>query len=122
MRSLLWGLLIFGPALHSVAASEPSVRSPGDMTVEERAAIVGKMNAYHRCVYEAAMARVDAVADVRQAADEGLAACTDTADALSQLIESYRFGPDFAGQFVQHARRQAVHALLPELAMRKSGH
>lgn len=106
--------------LATAVAEESPYRSPADMSVEERTAVMNRINDYHRCVYEAAMARVDELPDIRQAADEGMAACDDAALAIGELVEGYSFEPGFAEQLVNHARHRAVHKLMPELAVRKS--
>lgn len=45
-------------------------RSPGDMTVEERAEMMKSTNDYNNCVYQQAIAKVDAEPDIRRVADE----------------------------------------------------
>ena len=96
-------------------------RSPGDMSMEERTAMMSGVSAYNTCVYKEAMARVDKLPDIRQAADEAMTACKDSIDKLRALIEGYGFEPGFGEQFTHHAQSRAARTLLPELAIRKSG-
>ncbi|HMM77708.1 MAG TPA: hypothetical protein PJ986_18545 [Gammaproteobacteria bacterium] len=108
-----------GHAGLAAADDAAAYREPSDMKVEERMAIMQRMNDYHGCVYREAMARVDKLPDIRQAADEGMAACQGPLDALQETIEAYRFSPQFGEQFVHHAQSRAVKMLLPELSLRK---
>jgi len=102
-------------------ASETAYRSPGDMTMEERTAMMSGVSDYNGCVYKEAMARVDKLPDIRQAADEAMAACKNRIDSLRALIDGYGFEPGFGEQFTHHAQSRAARTLLPELAIRKSG-
>ena len=123
--SLRGALLLAATALSSstLAAADAAnaPRDPSDMTPAERMAIMQRMNDYQVCVYKEAMARVDALPDIRQAADEGMSACQAALDSLQETIESYRFSPEFSEQFAHHAQSRAVKMLLPELSMRKGG-
>lgn len=103
----------------AAAGDATAYREPGDMTVAERMTIMQRMNDYQVCVYREATARVDEFPDIRQAADEGMAACRSALDALQETIEAYRFSPQFGEQFVHHAQSRAVKMLLPELSLRK---
>lgn len=103
------------------AAAEEKYRSPGDMTVEERAAMMQGVSDYNNCVYREGLAKVDEFPDIRQAADAAMEACSGSIDALRAKIESFRFEPAFGDHFVQHARSRAAKNLIPELALRKSG-
>jgi hypothetical protein len=105
----------------AVYAAETPHRSPGDMSPEERVTIMQRVNDYQGCVFRESMARVDALPDIRQAADEGMSACKAVLDELRQAIEGFGFEPGFAEQFTRHAQNQAVHRLIPELSMRKGG-
>lgn len=106
----------------AAAAVEPvSYREPSEMTVEERTAIMQRMNDYNGCVYKEAMARVDSMPDIRQAADEGMSACQATLDTVGKTIAGFNFGPEFAEQFLHHTQTRAVKMLMPELSMRKGG-
>ncbi len=119
------GLVLVSDAMaqDSQPAAEASTtyRSPGDMSMEERTAMMSGVSEYNSCVYEEAMARVDKFPDIRQAADEAMAACKDRIDKLRALIEGYGFEPGFGEQFTHHAQSRAARTLLPELAIRKSG-
>lgn len=105
----------------AAADDATAYREPSDMTPEERIAIMQRMNEYHGCVYKEAMARVEKLPDIRQAADQGMAACQSGLDALQETIEGYRFSPEFGEQFTHHAQSRAVKMLLPELSLRKGG-
>lgn len=119
---MLLGILVAGViacAAHATDGDASDFREPDTMTADERQAIMQRMNDYHGCVYREAMARVDQLPDIRQAADEGMTACQAALDTLQETIASYRFSPAFGEQFVHHAQSRAVKMLLPELSMRK---
>ncbi len=103
------------------ADEAPQYRNPGEMTVEERSAIMQRVNDYNTCVFRESMARVDALPDIRQAADEGLGACKASLDAVREEILGCGFEPAFAEQFARHSQNRAVHRLIPELSLRKGG-
>jgi|LNFM01.1.fsa_nt_gb hypothetical protein len=103
------------------AAAPPEYREPSEMTVEERSTIMQRMNDYNGCVYKEAMARVDKLPDIRQAADEGMSACQGTLDTVEQAIAGFNFSPEFAEQFLHHTQSRAVKMLMPELSLRKGG-
>jgi hypothetical protein len=113
--------LVLGAPLSVTAADTAGSRDPSDMTVEERTAIMTRVNDYNGCVYKESMARVDALPDIRQAADEGMTACQATLDSISETIASFDFEPGFADQFVRHTQSRAVRMLIPELSLRKGG-
>jgi len=94
-------------------------RSPGDMTVEERREMMQGVADYNGCVYKEAMARVEALPDIRQAADQAMEACKPTIEKLKTTIEKQGFEAGFAEQFTHHTQSRAVKTLLPELALRK---
>jgi len=102
------------------AAETASHRDPSEMTVEERKAIMQRMGEYHGCVYKEAMARVDQLPDIRQAADEGMTACQVTLDKVGEAIADFNFSPAFAEQFLHMAQTRAAKMVIPELALRKS--
>ena len=116
---LVVGACLSGPALAEPAPAAAG-RSPGDMTVDERRVMMQGVADYNACVYKEAMAKVDALPDIRQAADQAMSACEDTIDSLKERIEGYGFEAGFAEQFTHHAQSRAVRTLLPELALRKS--
>jgi len=113
--------LFIGAPLSAAAADTPAARDPSSMTVEERTAIMTRVNDYNGCVYRESMARVEALPDIRQAADEGMTACQDALDAVSETIASFNFEAGFADQFVRHTQSRAVRMLIPELSLRKGG-
>jgi hypothetical protein len=104
-----------------VAEDTTDYRSPADMTVEERAAMMQGVNDYNGCVYKQGVAEVDKFPDVRQAADAAMMTCEKELDKLRELITGNHFEPGFAEQFVNHAKSRAARMLLPELAIRKGG-
>ena len=101
------------------AASE--FRSPADMTVDERRAIMERVTSYNLCVHDAAMKAVDGVDDIRKAADSALGSCKGKLDDIADRITGFKFDPGFARQFTTQIRNTAVHKLLPELVMKKTG-
>ncbi|MSR15672.1 MAG: hypothetical protein EXR86_14185 [Gammaproteobacteria bacterium] len=114
-------LAAFAPEMFAEeAAITPSYRSPGDMTVDERTAMMSLVGEYNNCVYQEGVAQVDKFADIRQAADAAMEACENTVNKLRATIDSYGFEPGFSEQFVHHAQSRAARTLLPELAIRKS--
>ena len=116
--TLVMGVWAGGAALAEETAAPG--RSPGDMTVEERRVMMQGVADYNACVYKEAMAKVDALPDIRQAADQAMSSCEETIDKLKEKIEGYGFEAGFAEQFTHHAQSRAVRTLLPELALRKS--
>ena len=103
------------------AHAETSYRDPGDMKEEERIAMMGKTNDYNKCVYTESMANVDAMPDIRQAADEAMKKCTPVIDELKAMVVKAGFDPGFGEQFAHSAQNRVVKMLLPELALKKSG-
>jgi len=114
-------VLILGAPLSVSAGEADGSRDASDMTVEERTAIMTRVNEYNGCVYKESMARVDALPDIRQAADEGMTACQGRLDAVSETITGFDFEAGFADQFVRHTQSRAVRMLIPELSLRKGG-
>lgn len=107
-------------AVNAEESTTPAYRSPADMTVEERTAIMGLVGEYNGCVYKEGMARVKDFPDIRQAADAAMGACDKAIHALHEKIESFHFEPAFGDHFTHHAQARAARTLLPELAMKKS--
>ncbi|MEQ8231795.1 MAG: hypothetical protein RLW61_15755 [Gammaproteobacteria bacterium] len=101
-------------------ADAAAARSPGDMTVEERAEMMRQANAYNTCVYEQAIAQVDADPDIRRVADLAMGACENHLDDLGTTITGWGMPPYFAEGFTRTVRDRAVHRLMPELAIRKA--
>ncbi|MGE0336294.1 MAG: hypothetical protein AB7Q76_13485 [Gammaproteobacteria bacterium] len=117
----LAGALYAGLMMLSTQVAAGDYRSPGDMTLEERSAMMQLVGEYNACVYRAGMEKVDAFPDIRQAADAAMEACENLSLKLRQTIDGYNFEPGFGEQFVHHARSRAAKSLLPELALRKGG-
>lgn len=105
-----------------VIAAEKTYRDPGDMTEQERGQLMAMSNQYNKCVYKESMARVEALPDIRQAADQGMGACKPVIDGLKSLVAKAGFDPGFGEHFARSAQNRAVKMLIPELALRKSGH
>jgi hypothetical protein len=101
------------------AGAEATPRSAGDLTVEERTRMMQGANAYHRCVYDQAMANVDTDPDIRRIADLALGHCEPELDALRALITGWGVETYFAEGFTRNVRERATHQLLPELAVEK---
>ena len=68
------------------------------------------------------MALVDTLPDIRQAADDAMKKCQPVIDELKSLVTKAGFDPGFGTQFAHSAQSRAVRMLIPELALRKSGH
>lgn len=101
--------------------AEDGTRSPGDLNAEERIEMMQLANAYHTCVYNTAMAGIDAHEDIRQIADQAMGECDDRLGTLGETISGWGFPRGFAEGFTRSVRDRAVHQLLPELAVRKGG-
>jgi len=108
------------PAADDVTDPGDAARSPGDMTVEERGEMMRQANAYNTCVYEQAMAQVDADPDIRRVADLAMGACEGQLDTLGSTILGWGMPDYFAQGFTRTVRDRAVRKLVPELAIRKS--
>ena len=123
-RAVLPLLLILACASGSLRANETQApagdeRSPGDMTVEERAEMMKSTKDYNNCVYQQAIAKVDAEPDIRRVADDALGACEPTLEALRGKIRGWKFPDYFATGFARTVRDRAARNILPELATRK---
>ena len=112
--------LLLGGGL--AAQAETNYRDPGDMKEEERIAMMGKTNEYNKCVYTKSMAAVENLPDIRQAADQAMTACRPVIDELKALVVKAGFDPGFGDQFAHSAQNRVVKMLMPELALKKSGH
>jgi hypothetical protein len=97
-------------------------RDPGGMTEAERSELMTKTNQYNTCVYKESMALVDSLPDIRQAADSAMKKCQPVIDEMKSLVTKAGFDPGFGSQFAHSAQNRAVRMLIPELALRKSGH
>ena len=117
---LVLGLLpVIAPAEDSTAV--PGERSPGDMSVEERAQMMQATNVYNNCVYKQATDKVNSDPDIRRIADGALGACEPQLDALQKLIRDWKFPEYFAAGFARTVRERAARNILPELASKKGG-
>jgi hypothetical protein len=120
-QKLGWALALCVLSTSAIAA-EIQYRDPGDMTEGERAGVMAKTNQYNTCVYKESMALVDTLPDIRQAADGAMKKCQPVIDDLKSLVANAGFDPGFGTQFAHSAQNRAVRMLIPELALRKSGH
>lgn len=102
------------------AADLPTVRSPGDMTVDERVTMMNSANDYNTCVYTEALERLDADPDIRRIADLAMGYCQPQLEDLRASIQTWGFDGHFAEGFTRNVRDRAARKLLPELAIRKS--
>ncbi|MGR8920527.1 MAG: hypothetical protein ACU85V_12995 [Gammaproteobacteria bacterium] len=118
MTKSLIGTALWAAAL-SAGAVETAARSPGDMTVEERMEMMSAANGYSTCVYEAALAQIDASPDIRQIADMAMGDCRGHLDSLGERITGWGFPEGFADGFTRNVRDKAARKILPELAIRK---
>lgn len=116
----LGAMLVLGTALQ-VRAEESQFRDPGSMREEERAQVMSYMNDYNGCVYKEAMARVEKLPDIRQAADQGMEACKSKLQEMKDTLGKAGFEPGFGEQFAHSTQMRAVRMLMPELALKKSG-
>lgn len=96
-------------------------RSPGDMSVEERMAMMQTASLYDNCIYSQAIAKVGEFPDIRQAADFAMGECQGKLTDLEAAITGMGFGADYASGFANRIRSRAARKILPELAIRKSG-
>lgn len=113
-------IVLAGAVLSAQAPAADAPRSAGDMTVEERQDLMSATNRYQRCVYDAAMSRVDAKSDVRVVADAAFDACEPEMSAMVAWFSEQGFDERFAEGYTRHMRDRAGRKLLPELMMRKS--
>lgn len=98
-----------------------AARSPGDMSVEERMAMMQTASLYDNCIYSQAIAKVGEFADIRQAADFAMGECRSKLNDLEATITEMGFRSDYATAFANRVRNRAARKILPELAIRKSG-
>ena len=123
--ALLLVLLTLAQVPILVQAEQPAAaageRSPGDMSVDERAQMMQATNVYNNCVYKQATDKIDSDADIRRIADGALGACQPQLDALQKLIRDWKFPEYFAAGFARTVRDRAARNILPELATKKGG-
>lgn len=98
--------------------AEGGERSPGDLTVEERMAMMKSANDYNACVYKESLAVLKHDSDIRQVADLAMGLCQTGLDDLKAKITKWGFDDHFAEGFVRNVRSRAAHKLLPELAVK----
>lgn len=103
------------------AAPTAGERSPGDMTVEERQAMMETASKYDNCVYSQAMTSIGDYQDIRHVADFALGECQEKLADLEQLITGWGMPSPYAKSFSNRIRQRATRKLLPELAIRKAG-
>ena len=96
-------------------------RSPGDMTLEERQAMMESASKYDNCVYSQAMTSIGDYQDIRHVADYALGECSEKLVDLEQLITGWGMPEPYAKSFSNRIRQRATRKLLPELAIRKAG-
>jgi len=120
-QKLGWALALCVLSRSAISA-DIQYRDPGDMTEGERAGVMAKTNQYNTCVYKESMALVDTLPDIRQAADDAMKKCQPVIDELKSLVTKAGFDPGFGTQFAHSAQSRAVRMLIPERALRKSGH
>ena len=123
--ALLLVFLTLGPLPALVQAEgqteAASERSPGAMSVEERAQMMQATNVYNNCVYQQATDKIDSDPDIRRIADGALGACQPQLTALQKLIRDWKFPEYFAAGFARTVRDRAARNILPELATKKGG-
>ncbi|MCC6710607.1 MAG: hypothetical protein IT492_23850 [Gammaproteobacteria bacterium] len=113
--------LLSVPSFADSSGEAPGERSPGDMTVEERAQMMQTTGEYNNCVYKQATDKIDSDPDIRRIADNALGACQPQLEALQNQIKSWKFPEYFASGFARTVRDRAARNILPELATRKGG-
>ena len=118
-KSLLAAILALGCLGAHATEAVTTERSPGDLTEDERVAMMRIAHDYNRCVYDAAIAGIDADPDIRRIADQAMGACEDHLGKLGETITGWGFPGGFAEGFTRTVRDRAVRQLLPELAVRK---
>lgn len=116
---VLLPVLALVPALSCAEGDIPGERSPGDMTVEERAQMMQSTNDYNNCVFKQATDKIDSDPDIRRIADDALGACQGQLEALQNQIKGWKFPEYFASGFARTVRDRAARNILPELATRK---
>jgi len=118
---VLLSVLVLLPdlALADAQGEAPGERSPGDMSVEERAQMMQTIGEYNNCVYKQATDKIDSDPDIRRIADAALGHCQGQLDALQNQIKGWKFPDYFASGFARSVRDRAARNVLPELATRK---
>ena len=115
-------LLLTLPTLSFAQDGESAAtRSPEDMSVDERMAMMKTAAKYDNCIYTQAISRVGAFPDIRQAVDFAMGECLAKLTDLEKSIVAMGFEADYANAFSKRVRNHAARKILPELAVRKSG-
>lgn len=123
MKQLFFAMIaVIGvPFIAQAQSAESEPRSPGDMTPEERMAMVQTASKYDNCIYSQAISRVGDFPDIRQTADFAMGECQEKLNDLESSITAMGFGADYANAFSKRVRNRAARKILPELAIRKAG-
>ncbi len=118
--TVLLTALLMSSALSAADDAADGTRSPGDMSPEQRVAMMRTANEYNSCVYGEALEHIDADEDIRRIADMAMGACQGHLDGLGETIIAWGYPDYFATRFTHNVRDRAARKLLPELAIRKS--
>lgn len=122
---LTLGLLVTLIAIEPISANDTtdatSQRSPGDMTIEERRAMMEASSKYDNCVYSQAMTSIGDFQDIRHVADFAMGECQQQLTDLEQLITGWGMPSPYAKSFSNRIRQRTTRKLIPELAIRKAG-
>ena len=94
-------------------------RSPGEITVEERAQMIRATNMYNNCVYKQATDNINSAPDIRLIAERALRACQAQLSGLQDLIHDWKFPAYFAYGYTRAVRARAARNILAELATGK---
>ena len=97
-----------------------SARSPGDMSVDERLALMAFASTYDNCIYSKAMSHADEFPDIRHALDFALTACQNELAHLRNFLVEAGFTVDYSTAFSTITRNRAARKIFPELAIRRS--
>ena len=106
--------------IHAAEDAVAPVRSPGDLSEAERVQMMQSANRYHACLYEQALAEIDADDDIRAIADLAMGHCQPQLDQLEAMISGWGIDRNFAAGFARSMRDRGARRLLPELAVEKS--
>ena len=118
--TVILAALLLSSTLSAADESAAATRSPGDMSTEQRVAMMRTANEYNKCVYEQALENIDADEDIRRIADIAMGACQGHLDGLGETIIAWGYPDYFATRFTHNVRDRAARKLIPELAIRKS--
>jgi len=96
-------------------AADEAHRSPGDLSREERIAMVRHVTDYGQCLREQSAARGAEHEDFRRLVDAASAACARHLDTLERELVELRLDPAFASRFAERMAARTIRRLLPEL-------